>query len=829
MINDYTYCAAVNIPAGSYYFEITDNSNTNMKGQSSIFEVTAGSGAISILGPNSGSYYLTGEITVTWSTTGIIGDFVKIDLVYDPMIGFDTVVPLTSSVSSTAYEWTGSIPGDAGYGEGWKIRITSLSDAAIVSEGPEAINTLLPTIKITYPTSTTKVAAGASLTVQWTASGFKSDSTVRLQMVEDGWFGDTPLSLSSPILANTLSASITVPTTTGTYYVKLVSDQISSVSAVTDDFEIIAATTAQISDVTPSAGTFYTGSQITVRWGSIGNAGSSVAISLRYALTGSSYKLSSWASNYEGTGNSWTGYLPYVDPGMLNGYWYFYVASNSIPSTTASGEYITLIRPTVSITGPTADSAYTAGYSMTVYWSTTGLVSSATLKLTLWSNGWFSDSQVAVIASAAASSPGYYTWNIPSGTSGSSLYVYAECNQDTSITSSSATFTISAPSGGWFRRSLPDVALTDTMVNKLDCADTVSFSTDDAVPTHPNFAAERMLGDVDVLGWKTQITRANVTQGEKNQLMYRRGQADVLGVSQISAESPKPRVLAVSTAATSSANGIVLPSCLGQDDVPFQLYYGMGIGFAVGDVVIEPVFGQTPVINGWDLGDTDLVLPRDVSCKICGGCLRIPKTFTLGGSSNVPNTAQSWVGKWSATSTLSRRGTSCGSDPCEYVYIGRSGENSDLALICPPFSYLRQTCSNEYNVEVTGQDAVKATSTQPGSCTCPTYTGYTDSTTLAATDNSGNVLMATKGEAGISVNKVKSTGESCSQTYTIKLASGDVGGSTGGGTGDDSGAGGDASGSSENGGKMGGIPIPAIAGGIGGGLLLLLSHIVVDL
>ncbi|KAJ3177226.1 hypothetical protein HDU85_005937 [Gaertneriomyces sp. JEL0708] len=774
---------AVDLAPDSYFFRIIDQSNTKMLGESEWFHVSGAAGSITVLSPNSGTFYVLQTMTVTWSVTGVIGDYVKLDLVWDRPFAYDTVVPLTSSVLAAACTWTGPVPAITTEGDGWEVRITSVGGSNVIGEGQDGLKIHYPSLSVTLPTASTKILAGGIILLQWTSSFFHPSATIKIRLDKYGYFSYSERSTYVGIPVSAGSHTIAAPTEFSTWRVVLTSEDIPSLYAASDDFETVATA---LSDVTPGSGTFYTGGLVTIRWTSVGDVGSTVSIYLRHLL-GTWYKLTQTASNTGGSGNSWSVLIPWANPGYTNNYWYFEIVSNADPGVkAASAGYITLIQPTLRLTGPTSSSSFTAGNQMSVYWSSVGFLPSATLTLTLWHDDWGFDTQKALITLSVPATSQYYSWTIPASiTSGSYYYVRAEVNGDTSNTAESASFSISAASTSWFgRRS--EVA----NINEKSEADPLVLSGRADL-------REALFGE-DVTEWREQLSGANITTSGTTQA----GRGTAANIQPFPKDisdterritSTSRQLLSRSLASTvklGSAKGMTLPSCLGTDDVPFHLYYGVGIGFAIGDVVLNlPIIGQTQAIAGWDLGDLDVIEPTDIECSFCGGCIRIPKAFSLGGSSNVPNSARSWAGTLSAISRLGRRAT-CGLDPCD------------------------QTCSSGYTIQLTGQDAVEMTTTDPGSCNCPSYIGYTDDTTLAVADSASNFLMAKKGSNDVSVDHIKSSGEICSQSFSF------VGRYSGGSGADGVGTGAGGAGAGADGAERvksgGGIPIAAIAGGAGG-------------
>jgi hypothetical protein len=174
---------------------ISDTSNSNF---------TIG-GSIIATSPNGGEIFRGTTLPITWTSSGNVGSYVKIDL-----LKAGTVLTLASGTPNDgSFSWT--IPSGLATGNDYKIRITSTTNPAI-SDTSNSNFTITGSIVVTYPNGGESWIRSTTPTITWTSSGIVG-THVKIELLKAG----TVLTLASGT-PNDGSSSWTIPSglTTGT-------------------------------------------------------------------------------------------------------------------------------------------------------------------------------------------------------------------------------------------------------------------------------------------------------------------------------------------------------------------------------------------------------------------------------------------------------------------------------------------------------------------------------------------------------------------------------------------------------------------------------------
>ena len=422
------------------YLRVDDGSGHY--GDSGSFAVQSSSFALS--GPSSGSYAEGDVVTIQWTASGVVPGS-TISLCYDEdttwwngnehWIEVDQVAAAngngsynwnTSGVQAGTYYLAGYL-----YAPGVSTSFSHLTQAFEITGSPSQ------SFVLTAPTSGS-YTAGEVVSIQWTAGGVGSGSTISLCYDEDTtwWNGNEHWIEIDQVTAANGDDSYnwdTAGVSAGTYYIAgylYVPGGASIFSHLAQAIQIETAVEQSFVLTGPTSGTFTAGEVVSIQWTAAGIA-SGGTISLCYDedttwWNGNEHWIEIDQVTAANGDHSYDWNTADVSEGTyyVAGYLYVSGGASSFSHLTQAIQIQNSAEQTFTLTGPTSGS-YTVGDVVSIQWTAGGVLSDTTISLcydedTTWWNGnehWIEIDQVA----AANGSHGY-NWDT-SGVSAGTYYV----------------------------------------------------------------------------------------------------------------------------------------------------------------------------------------------------------------------------------------------------------------------------------------------------------------------------------------------------------------------------------------------------------------------
>jgi len=393
---------------------------------------------ITVTSPTSKSVWTTGATyDITWTSSGSVGDLVKIEYDYD-FYSSSTAVTIESLWSNTgSYSWT--IPYDITPRTDYLIRITS--DHYVSIFGDSQLFTIEgPSVVVTSPTSSSVWTAGETYDITWTSSG-SVGSYVKMEYDYDYYSSSTAVTIVSST-SNDGTYSWTIPTTITprtSYLIRITSTSYSSVYDDSSLFEI-RAPTGTVAVTSPTSSSVWTaGETYDITWTSSGTVGSEVKIEYDYAYYSAPVTITSSTSN----DGSYSWMIPSDTTPRTN--YLIRITSTSYPSIFDDSNLFTIAAPSglITVTSPTSSSVWSAGNTYSITWTSTGIVGSY---VSIEYDFAYYYSPVTIISST--SNDGSHSWTISSDITPRTNYLIRVTSTSyPSVYDDSDLFTIAAPSG----------------------------------------------------------------------------------------------------------------------------------------------------------------------------------------------------------------------------------------------------------------------------------------------------------------------------------------------------------------------------------------------
>jgi hypothetical protein len=427
--NDYYSWTLPNrlVSSGSYRIKITSASDTSVFGYSSAFTITHVPTSLKVTTPSSAASWSTGSsYSIAWNYTGNLGSYVNLAL-YDSV---SLVATISTGIYLTNQYYTWAVPWTLATGK-YRIRIASTADTTVSGvSAPFTIIHVPTTVAITAPSALSSWNTGSSYLVGWTYTG--NPSSYMTLTLYDSAMQATTIS-SGTYLANQYYAW-DVPWTLaiGKYRIRIVCTGDTTVSAFSPPFTVTHTPTT-LTITTPSAATSWnSGTAYSVYWVYTGNLSGMVSISLIDSLSqATSVIQSTYLSNEY---YSWS-----IPLALATGKYRLKITSTS--DTTVSGLSapftITHTPNTLTITTPSAYTAWNSGTVNTVYWTSTGSQGSY-VSLALFDSARL----VSTITASTLWLSGSYPWTIPASTATGKYRIKIVNSSDTTEYGYSAAFTI---------------------------------------------------------------------------------------------------------------------------------------------------------------------------------------------------------------------------------------------------------------------------------------------------------------------------------------------------------------------------------------------------
>ncbi len=421
------------------------------------------SDSLTITSPNGGEKWETGSTqTITWNSSGDAGSTVSLEL-YN-LGSLDRTIA-ASTDNDGSYDWT--IPGDVTPSGNYKVKITSLSNAAVTDQSDSSFSIQAPVESgpdlffLSYTVSSYQVTEGETFQVsvneinqgssQAGASKTALYLTDELGNLDNAWKSDlADVPALNPSETYSPSWSFSFPNLgSGTYTVWLYFEADTEGDVPEEDEENLAygvnpisvtSTTSPtaITVLSPNGGESATaGETMDIEWVSQGYVGDQVNVSL---YKGGSLE-SSIAANLKDTGTySWT-----VPSGLADGDDYTVRVESALDSdvyddsdaafSIAGGGAIA----SITVTSPNGGETWQLGSAQTIQWTSQGLVGSS-VSIELYKSG-----ASHLVLAASTDDDGAFAWTVSKALAPASDYTIRIMSLDDA--------TVYDDSDGWFSLS----------------------------------------------------------------------------------------------------------------------------------------------------------------------------------------------------------------------------------------------------------------------------------------------------------------------------------------------------------------------------------------
>ena len=230
---------------------------------------------IEVTAPNGGETWNTlGVETISWSTTGDVGDEVKLELWQGGAL--ERVIAWTVPAADGSYAWT--VPGDVAAADDYQVKVYSRSNVSIGDLSDGAFSVAESGVQVTAPNGGESWRTGDTQTVTWTTAG-AAGASLELQLWKGGAFART---LASAVDAGLGAYDWTLPynlTAGADYQVRAACIDQPSLTDLSDGVFTVTHPTLTVS--APGNGdTWYVGSTYDIAWSADGDIGPEVKIEL---------------------------------------------------------------------------------------------------------------------------------------------------------------------------------------------------------------------------------------------------------------------------------------------------------------------------------------------------------------------------------------------------------------------------------------------------------------------------------------------------------------------------------------------------------------------
>lgn len=440
------------VPSGTtYHIKVVSTSDTSRYDFGSYFEITNNYfGSFIITSPIAGTYTRLNDssLTIRWTTTGTVGNYVGIKLYCDTSLA--TIVTSYSSNTGTYY-WS-SVQSNKGSGSLYRIKIYSYNDTTIFAySGYFTIGSqYYGAYTISAPDTSSTWVAGTSYSIQWTTSG-SPGSYVMIELYQNSVYKSTITSYSSNYGYYTWS--IPSYTISGKYQIKISSYNDNAIYKYSSNFNIQGLT----ADAYEPDSSRATSKSILID-----------GIVQPHSLT---YKDTDWVSMNLEKGKTYsfrsygeiTTYV-YIYRGQETSYSVYFSGNTSstaynVWTCDSTSTYYARISPFSGyygdyafsvgvfdstslfvITNPIASSVFSAGSSYYLQWATDSAFYVSSVSIYLYVD----TVQIMSYITSYTSNSGQYYWYVPSGMATGSRYrIKIQDYNNTNMYSFSNYFTIS--------------------------------------------------------------------------------------------------------------------------------------------------------------------------------------------------------------------------------------------------------------------------------------------------------------------------------------------------------------------------------------------------
>lgn len=265
------------------FLRVTSLENASLLGQSACFEVTprVPPGTITVTEPAGGAVLQHRETyAIRWTTAGVAGPFVKIEVDYLFYTGGDTVT--LNTTNNGTYWWT--VPSSLTPRSDYFVRVIDLNDSGIVGDSAWFTIQAPPpagTISVTSPSQGDEWAVGSTHTVAWTFTGAVG-STVRIFLDRHTYGYTFTPELIADGAPNSGSYTWTIPSShaRGAQFIRVASVSDPSIEGASADFQLVdPPPPGSIIVTAPAQGAILDpGNEYPITWTTTGDLGSTVRI-----------------------------------------------------------------------------------------------------------------------------------------------------------------------------------------------------------------------------------------------------------------------------------------------------------------------------------------------------------------------------------------------------------------------------------------------------------------------------------------------------------------------------------------------------------------------
>jgi len=368
-----------------YKVRISSTSDSSVYGDSETFTIEEKS--ITVTEPTSTTVWARSfPADITWTSNGTVND-VKIDLYKGDTLN-QTI--MSSTANDGSYTWTEvdtSLADDTDY----KVRISSTDDSSVYGES-ETFRIADKSITVTAPTGSTVWSQGNSADITWTSNGVTNN--VKIDLYKGSTLESTVVSSTEDDGTYTWT-EVTPSLVDGSdYKVRISSIDDATVYGESGEFTIEGKS---VTVTEPTGSTVWSqGNPVDITWISTG-AISNIKIDLYKGITFEETIISS--TENDGT-YTWTEVTPSLVDGLDYKVW---ISDASESGIYDESDEFPIEGKSVTVTTPDSGTTWFPGFSASINWTTTGVISN--VKIDLYKGITLEETVVS-----STGNDGTYTW-----------------------------------------------------------------------------------------------------------------------------------------------------------------------------------------------------------------------------------------------------------------------------------------------------------------------------------------------------------------------------------------------------------------------------------
>ncbi|HYN44536.1 MAG TPA: NosD domain-containing protein [Candidatus Limnocylindrales bacterium] len=314
---------------------------------------------ISVITPNGSETWRRGTTqTITWNSSGSTGAYVKVELLKSGMV---KNVIIASTLNDGTHPWL--IPVTQAPGDDYKVRITSMTNAAYTGTSDNNFTIHAPSFTIVSPNGSENWIRGTTQTIRWNSTE-SPGSYVKIELLKPG-------TANKVIIVSTLNDGthpwlIPAAQAPGTdYIIKITSiANVSNNDSSDSNFTIPAPSFFVVS---PNGSENWTrGTTQTIRWNSTESPGTYVKIELLKPGVTNKVLI---ASTLNDGSHPWL--IPAIQtPGA--DYKIKVSSTANVSNNDTSDNNFSIVPPKITVTSPDGDENWTRGTAHAITWNYTG-------------------------------------------------------------------------------------------------------------------------------------------------------------------------------------------------------------------------------------------------------------------------------------------------------------------------------------------------------------------------------------------------------------------------------------------------------------------------